>query len=70
MIRRRRCSAFWASAWSFQKSAAAMRDSSSVSSVGEWAASKIAPQVAGAFQQTLGTANQIIKDKGHGTSPF
>jgi hypothetical protein len=32
-------------------------------------ASKIAPQVAGAFDQTFGAANQIFKDEGHGWVP-
>jgi hypothetical protein len=37
-----------------------MRASSSLSSLGEWQESKIAPQVFGALQQAFGAANQII----------
>jgi hypothetical protein len=38
-----------------------MRVSSSVSSLGECAESKIAPQISSAFQETFGAAKQIIK---------
>jgi len=41
-----------------------MRVSSSVSSPAGCDASKIAPQVAGPFQQGFGAANQIIEHEG------
>ena len=57
--RRRRCSSFCAAAWSFQKSASPTRSSMVFSSSAGCAASKIAPQVAGAARQILDTCEAV-----------
>ena len=59
--RRRRCSSFCASAWSFQKSGSATRASMSISSSAGVAASKIAPQVGGAARQILIPAKLFVQ---------
>ncbi len=59
--RRRRCSSFCAVAWSFQKSGAATRSSIFASSSAGRAASKMAPQVAGAPRQVLVPAKLIVE---------
>jgi hypothetical protein len=56
---------FCASAWSFQKSGAAARDSMRVSSSSGRAASKIAPQIGSALAEILVAAHQLV-DGGHG----
>ena len=64
--RRRRCSTFCASAWSFQKSGAAARASRRVSSSSGRAASKITPQIGGALAEIFVAAHQIV-DGRHGS---
>ena len=66
LMRWRRFSVVWASACLFQKSGAAIRASRRLSSSSSRAASKIAPQVGGSFQQVGGTADQFVEDEGHG----
>ena len=61
--RRRRCSSFCAPAWSFQKSGSATRSSILASSSAGRAASKIAPQVAGAARQILVPAKLLVELK-------
>jgi hypothetical protein len=51
---------FWAAAWSFQKSGAAMRCSIRASSSSGRDASKMAPQVSGAARQILVPAKLIL----------
>ena len=58
--RRRRCSTFCASAWSFQKSGAAARASRRVSSSSGRGASKIAPQIGSALAEILVAAHQLV----------
>jgi hypothetical protein len=58
-----------ASAWSFQKSGSEIRVSRRVSSSSGLAASKIAPQVGGAFREILIAANLIVESDGHDVSP-
>jgi hypothetical protein len=61
---------FCASAWSFQKSAAAIRSSILASSSSGRAASKMAPQVAGAARQILEPAKLIVQLQGQRVSPW
>src|SRR5580765_1969513 len=63
--RRRRCRTFCASAWSFQKSSAADRASSLLSSSSGLAASKITPEIRGSLGEVLIAAHQVV-DGGHG----
>jgi hypothetical protein len=58
--RLRRCSSFCAPAWSFQKSGSATFCSIFESSSAGWAASKMAPQVAGAPREILVPAKLIL----------
>ena len=66
--RRRRCSSFCASAWSFQKSGWETRDSMRSSSVRERAGSKIAPQIGGTFHQILVAPYLLVENERHASS--